>query len=514
MKADEQVNSCPRFSPAAWSCSRRCRPISGALRPSGETVRIQIDGQTLEVLAVKGRWQATLPQLDAGGPYEMTIQAGQELLKIRDILAGEVWVAGGQSNMEWPLKHSRGGPAAIAAAQNGQIRFFNVPKVRFAEEPSEFQAAFEQRPAWYPATAARAGDCSAVGYYFARDLQQSLGVPVGVIGCNLGGSSAAAWTSREYLAKDEDVRSYLEDYDRVAANLDLDGYIAKSRAVLDGLRQFNEAPVDPEHESARPAFDPGQLPPEALEAFNLAMGPGPRCIFGHPGSLFENMLMTIVPYSVKGVIFYQGESDVAKARIYSKLFETLIDNWRAVFRHPNMPFLFVQLAAYGNDGYPDGDQFAILRDQQAEVANRVFNTGMAVAFDVGHLTDIHPRSKRPVGERLSLVARDKVYQQSLDSSGPVLRSMKIEQGRVILQFDHAGDGLACQGDHPKGFQICGPNRLYVEAQAEIRGSRIELSSPKVPMPAEASYGWANFLEANVYNDAGLPMIPFKTDRYL
>ncbi len=482
--------------------------------PDGHEIRLSLAGQTCRAVSDGGRWETCLSPLAAGGPYDLEIACLGKQIHVRNILAGEIWIAGGQSNMEWPLKHSRSGSDAVKSAKFDQIRFFNVQKIRFPEETKEHPEAFSHPSAWRPATDEHAGDFSAVAYHFARDLHDHLGVPIGIIECNLGGSSASAWTSRSYLNKDIDVKSYLDDYDQSVESLDMTDYISKCRTIYDGLARYQDMPVDPENESDTPPFDPASFPPEALQAFMTAMQPGPRAMFGHPGSLFDNMLMTVVPYTAQGVIFYQGESDTPKARIYAKLFKLLIENWRHAFQNPALHFLFVQLAAYGNEGYPDGDMYAILRDQQHQVARTVSKTGMAVALDVGHRSDIHPRSKLPVGIRLALLAREKVYGEAIDSSGPVYRSMKIDGSKIILTFDHAEPSLICMGDSPCGFQICGPNRLYFECEAKVVNNTVELQSPQVPLPAAARYGWANYTEANLYNINGLPMLPFKTDRYL
>jgi len=226
------------------------------------------------------------------------------------------------------------------------------------------------------------------------------------------------------------------------------------------------------------------------------------------------MLLTIAPYSARGVIFYQGESDDVKARIYARLFRLMIENWRETFKNPDLHFLFVQLAAFSRDGNPDGDMYALVREQQAQVARTVPNTAMAVAMDVGSFNDIHPRRKHSVGRRLALAARAQVYGEAVECSGPVYRSMCIEGGKLSIEFDHAASGLLCQGEALKGFRICGANRLYFDADAVIAGSKVELSSSLVPMPAAGSYGWANYIEVNLYNGEGLPAVPFKTDKYL
>lgn len=479
---------------------------------TGAIVNIHFAGQEIQVSAADGQWAASLPAVKAGGPYELVISSQDEMIQISDILAGEVWIAGGQSNMEWPLIFTAGGQKFVESANYDQIRSFNVQKLIFEGQVEEYPDKFSRVSAWRPANSENAGDFSAVAYHFAVDLHQRLGIPVGIIECNLGGSSASAWTSREYLARDPDVRSYLDDYDQSVSKLDMEKYTEATRQ-LDEMFSAVSSEFHTAEESSQP-FNPGFMSPDFQAVLTLALSPGPRSAWGFPGSLYRNMLLTVAPYSARGVIFYQGESDNIKARIYGKLFKLMIENWRETFKNPDLYFLFVQLAAFGHDGNPDGDLFALVREQQALVARTVLNTGMATAIDIGSFYDIHPRRKAPVGQRLALVARAKVYGESIECSGPVYRSMSIEGGKIILEFDHADSGLVSQGETLKGFRICGANRLYHDADAFIFNNKVELSSPLVPAPAAASYGWANFIEVNLYNCDGLPAVPFKTDKYV
>lgn len=261
-------------------------------------------------------------------------------------------------------------------------------------------------------------------------------------------------------------------------------------------------------------FDFSEIPPDIRESLCILIKPGPRYISGCPGKLYETMLSNIIPYTCKGVVYYQGESDDIKGRIYGKLFSLMIENWRHDFKNDELFFLFVQLAAYGREGYPEGELYPVLREQQKLVADTVANTGMVVAMDMGSMHDIHPRRKAPIGKRLALLAGEKVYRESIESSGPVFRNMEIKNGKVIINFDHVGSGLTIMGDKPKGFRICGGNRKYFDADAEISGDTVVLSSPDVPMPEAASYGWANYMEVNLFNTEGLPAVPFRTDKYL
>ncbi len=479
---------------------------------SGSTVSLKFAGHTVTAQAPNGRFKTRLPAVPPGGPYDLVVSDGEEQVVIRDILAGEVWIAGGQSNMEWPLKTTKGYREHIAAADYPQIRFFNVQKLLYDGETEDNPDKFSRTSAWRQAVPEHVGEFSAVGYHFARDLHSDLNMPIGIIECNLGGSSASAWTREDYLSRDPDVKSYLDEYQQAVEKLDMDQYNSAVKMLMAGMSSMM-TDMDPEIEMDQP-FEFSDLPPEMLSVMQIAIGPGPRAPFGYPGSLYRNMVQTFAPYTASGVIFYQGESDDIKARIYSKLFTLMIDCWRETFENPDLPFVFAQLSAYSREGNPDGDMYAILRDQQFQVSRTVKRTGMAVTMDVGSFFDIHPRRKEPVGQRLAKVALEKVYGKPIESSGPVYRSVRIEGSRMILEFDHAASGLVCQGEMLKGFKICGANRLYHEAKAKIEDGNVVISSPQVAMPAAASYGWANYCEVNLYNREGLPAVPFKTDRYL
>ena len=481
--------------------------------PAGAQVHVDFLGQHRETtVSAAGTWRLQLPVAPAGGPYDLTVRCGEEEMVICDILAGEIWIAGGQSNMEWPLKTTKDYREHIAAAQYPQIRFFNVQKLLYDGEREDNPAKFARESAWRSAVPAEVGEFSAVGYHFARNLQQALGVPVGIIECNLGGSSASAWINENWLSRDPDIQTYLDDYRQFISQLNMDEYREACKTAA-AVMTASPMPQEPEQEMDAP-WDFSQLPPQIIKPILMIMQPGPRSPFGHPGSLYANMLTTFAPYTVKGVIFYQGESDDVKARIYGKLFKMMGDCWRETFDNPQMPFVFVQLAAYSREGNPDGDMYAILRDQQFQVTQTVPGTAMAVAMDCGSYYDIHPRNKQPIGQRLALAALANVYGEPIEGSGPVYRSMRIDGNQMILSFDPASSELICPEEKLLGFRIAGANRLYYDAEARIEGSTVVLSSPDVFMPAAASYGWANYMTVSLYNGAGLPAVPFKTDRYL
>lgn len=477
--------------------------------PEGIMVTINFAGITKRVVSKKGQWRIQLPAMSAGGPYILQLQAEDEKKYIQDIWIGEVWIAGGQSNMEWPLKWSVGWKEAIDTANYENIRFFSVPKLLYEEEKYITPEKFTHQPTWKKATKEHVGEFSAVAYYFAKDIHERFGIPIGIIECNLGGSSAAAWTSISYLKKDPTISVYLKEYENTLKKIEVDIYNQQHAVASRKLLSWSiEELILPDQELED--INGLSLP----EDLKILYRPGPRKMDGNPGRFFKTMLSTIVPYTCQGVLFYQGEADDLKARIYAKLFKGMIESWRDAFEDNQLYFLYVQLAAYGREGHFDGDSYAILRQQQKQVLEMVPYTGMAVAMDMGHKYDIHPRRKSIIGQRLSLVAREKVYGESIDSCGPEFESMTVEEERLILKFSHTGKGLFYKGQSLSGFRICGNNRRYYEANAEIDGDTVILTSPHVKEPEAATYGWANYCEVNMYNKEGLPAIPFKTDQYL
>lgn len=479
--------------------------------PSEKTVQIRFAGKEFSAKAMDGKWKTKLPAVPAGGSYNLTICCEGEQISIEDILAGEVWIAGGQSNMEWPLKAAVGGREEAAAANFNQIRHFNVQKVTFPGETEEIPEKFTYASKWRSAVDNNATEFSAVAFHFAKELYEKLGVPVGIVECNLGGSSAAAWMREEYLRKDRDTCSYLEDYEEAVARLDLKEYIQKCTA---GAKMLLQSPPPMTEVENTKVFDLSDLPEPLRETLSYMIKPGPRHVSGSPTRLYDTMLSTIIPYTCTGVIYYQGETDDVKGRIYGKLFRLLIENWRKDFENEDLYFLFVQLAAYNREGYAEGELYPVLREQQKLVADTVPNTGMAVAMDMGSEFDIHPRRKAQIGQRLALLAREKVYRHGLDASGPVFSGMELEEGRIILHFEHTANGLFMKGDQLKGFQISGGNRKFFDAKAELSGNTVIVSSPEVKLPEAASYGWANYMEVNLYNSEGLPAVPFRTDKFL
>ena len=416
---------------------------------NGEKVTVKFQDQELSTEAKDGKWMVRLAPLKAGGPFDMTI-TGSNTIELKNILVGEVWVCSGQSNMAFTLDRADNATEAIAASADPMLRLFTVPR-----KPS-WTPLDDVEASWVPCNADTAKSFTAVGYFFGRDLRKALNVPVGLIHTSWGGTAAQWWTSPEGLKSLPDyAQSYADDY--------------------------------------------------------AAKGDGQR----HPSVLYNGMISPLIPYAIKGAIWYQGEANAGSAYKYRTLFPTMIKSWRDGWGEGNFPFLFVQLAPYeGGQKKPQEDTWPELREAQLLTTKTCANTGMAVITDVGDPTNIHPTKKEPVGGRLALAARKIAYGESIVSSGPIYKGMRAYGGSITLYFDYVGGGLVAKDGDLTGFAVAGSDEEFVNATASIvGGNKVVVSSPSVPNPVAARYGWANCPVVNLFNAEGLPASPFRTDDF-
>ncbi|BBH22103.1 9-O-acetylesterase [Paenibacillus baekrokdamisoli] len=456
----------------------------------GMVVKLQFHGKQTEAVVANGCWRADLPAEKAGGPYELIIEAGNQLIVFRDVLIGDVWLAGGQSNMQWSLAQTDHAQAEIVDSHIPDFRFYDVPRVSYED-------GIVHSPSWKVCTPEHAGAFSAVAYYFAKGIITELGIPIGIIGCNWGGTSIACWVSEQVLTHDDDLRIYADEYNEQIENFDWDVFAAKEAHYKEQIAEYDRR------------FAAGLREKELGDFPAAPMNPH---YFLRPFGLYSTMLLTVVPFALKGVLFYQGESDAHRPLIYDKLLTAMISHWRTIWHHSMLPFLFVQLPAFGNGGNANGKEWPLLRESQLIVTEQVPYTGMVVALDCGDLEDIHPTNKKPVGERLALLALERVYEQPVESSGPVYKDYLIDHNKIILHFDHTGNGLEARGNQLIGFEIADETNEYVSAQAVIEGATVEVWSDQIVNPLAVRYGWANYTEANLVNSFGLPAGPFRTKR--
>jgi sialate O-acetylesterase len=426
-------------------------PIWGAAAPGAE-VTVEFAGQKHQATADSdGKWRIKLDSMKANAePAELTVTSGDESVRMTDVLVGDVWVASGQSNMEWYVKLSDNPEKEIAEANWPKIRIVDVPNVA-KDEPAH---SFESK-GWKPVTPETIPEFSAVAYFFGRELHQHLDVPIGLISCNWGGTPMEAWTSRD---------------------------------ALETSKTFEE--------STKASF----LPPTTNDE-----GEQRKARMAHmPARLFNGMLSAVIPYGIRGAIWYQGESNAGRHNEYAELSKLMIADWRKHWGQGEFPFLLVQLAAFE----PGGESWPPLREAQTETLE-VPNTGMAVAIDVGHPTDIHPRDKQTVGKRLALAARKIAYGEQVVHSGPTYQDMSVSDGKVTLSFGSVGGGLQAE---LRGFEVAGADGKYVPAKAVIEGDKVVISSDAVAEPKMVRYNWAAYPDGNLYNAEGLPAVPFRTSK--
>ncbi len=431
-----------------------------------------------------GRWSVWFsPVAQTGGPHEIVVRSGSTTIRVRDVLVGEVWIAAGQSNMEWPIAW-----AANPEAEKKAANYPNIRLVRTMHRVRDFPQDDFVGTSWQPVTAQSVENFSAVGYHFARMLYQHRKVPIGIIQSAWGGTPAEAWTSLRGLSSSASLMPVFEEWGRVA-----DAHETQLRRHRLRLDEWARA--------AAKARDTGKSAPERPE---LRTGPGGPWT---PAGLFNGMLAPITKLPIRGVIWYQGESNTSpeRATVYEHLFPAMIRDWRRAWGQGDFPFLFVQLANF--NAAPDS-MWPEVRDAQRQALG-LANTAMAVAIDAGTPDDIHPRNKRIVAERLFRAARSLVYGENVVPGGPLFRSAIVEANQIRLRFENAA-GLTLKGT--AGFEVAGENGNWKPATPRLEGMTVIVSSPDVPEPRYVRYAWADNPPSTLYNAEGLPASPFRTRR--
>jgi len=442
-----------------------------------------------------GQWMVRLPAEKAGGPYEMTVQ-GQNTLHIKNILFGEVWIASGQSNMHMSLK-------PIIPWHNGTLNFkeeiaqANYPNIRlfYVQRKAATEPLQDCTGDWQPCTPETVGDFSATAYFFGREIHKELNIPVGLIHSSWGGTPVEAWMKMETLKSDPDFKYILDEYEQ------------EVKKYPEAIKQYEQKLLEwvKYNVEARKRGD------EPIEGPWEPGGPGHR---ESPSALYNAMIAPLIPYGIRGAIWHQGEANAIRAFQYRKLFPAMIRNWRADWGLGDFPFYFVQLCNLDISAYSDEitpDAWAELREAQFMTLS-LPNTGMAVTIDIGDANDIHPRNKQDAGKRLALWALAKTYDKNVVCSGPLYKSMKRLDDKIILQFDYVGSGLTSRtGKNLKGFAIAGNNREFFPAEATIVGDTVVVRAPEVADPVAVRYAWTDAPVCSLYNKEGLPASPFRTD---
>jgi sialate O-acetylesterase len=483
-------------------------PVWGTAR-DGEKVSVEFAGQKVSTIAKEGAWRVELSPMKAGGPYTMTIK-GDNTVVLNDVLVGEVWLASGQSNMEFALAGAKSWPAEKARADLPKVRMFTV-----GEEPAVEPRTQLTGGNWVVSSPDTAAAFSAVGYFFARDIHAAKGVPVGIIHSSWGGTWIQTWMSIQSLDQSPLTKSLADSARRRSENYEqaLAEYPAKM-AVYNAQMAEWRAAGGPEQRKAleswqvryTAAYRAG-LPFDEAEPVithqepNKPVSPNGRA--GQAAVLFNGRIAPIMPFPIKGVIWYQGESNAFAAADYQEIFSNLMKDWRQLWQQPVLPFLFVQIAPHKGMS-PD------IREAQLLTSKSMPHTALVVTTDVGDAEDIHPTRKEPVGARLALAARALAYGEKIVFSGPVYESMRVEGNRAIIEFSHIGGGLMAKDGPLKGFAVAGKDLEYVEANATIQNGTVVVSSDQVAVPYAVRYGWDYAPEVNLFNAEGLPASPFRT----
>ena len=463
----------------------------------GEKVTVSIAGQAQETTAgADGEWEVRLAAItEYGGPHTLTVKGTNEI-SFSDVLVGEVWICSGQSNMQWAVNQSNDPDLEKAAATFPTIRLLSVPQVGTQEPQWNFNGK------WTVCSPQTVGDFSAVGYFFGRQLHQTLGVPVGLIDNAWGGSAADAWVKRDKLAGHPTLKAIHERWQKTEDNLPT--ALADFRKRLEA----HEAAVAKAKAEGKPVPAPPQSPEAQMKGNS------------RPGNIHSGVLSPSIGYGIRGAIWYQGESNAGRAHQYRSLFPFMIASWREEWNladNKDFPFYWVQLADYKPEQAEPGESdWAELREAQTLTLDALPNTGQAVIIDIGEGKDIHPQNKQGVAMRLARWALAETYKvPGIACRSPRYRTMEKDGAKFVLAFsDVTGGWRPFDVAEPRGFTIAGADKRFVPAQAAIRkDGRIEVWSDAVAEPVAVRYAWADNPVCNMYSGAGLPLTPFRTDDF-
>ncbi len=457
----------------------------------GENITITASWHLAKSIKVKadvsGKWKLIIQTPSAGGPYQLKVK-GNNVIELKDVLIGEVWVCSGQSNMVFSLKASENAKEEIQKADYPAIRYFSVKRQYGSELFNDAQGSV-----WQKTSPQTASSFSAVAYYFAKKIHKDLHVPVGIVYTAWGGTPAEAWTPKNVLESDDSlslsIRRWKDMYvtvgkDSIAYHLALDNWEKAKKASGNNKLKKPEEPA-------------------TLISYNRP--------WREPSVLFNGMISPVIPFAIKGVLWYQGESNVSYPGEYFHLFSNMIKGWREGWNNQDLPFYFVQIAPFA---YSKMDAAAQLREAQYKVMQTIANTGMAVTVDVGEMKDQHFIRKKQVGERLALIAIAKDYgNKKIVFKGPELKNVIRDNEKLILEFEQSFSALKVGGDTLKGFEIgyrsSNDSIVFNKAQANLQGNKVVVWSDAIKEPVEVRYAWLLVGEANLFNEEGLPAFPFR-----
>ena len=490
----------------------------------GDIVTVEMKGISQHGEVIDGKWEVLMPAFDSEKNVTVSIRTDSGREKIfHDVAIGEVWLAGGQSNMELEIQTMKDGEAYLARQdeRNERIRFYYTQKNAYMDETfyegerNSGWNLWEYGPrAW-----------SAVGYLFALELAERFPDQIiGIIGCNWGGTSCSAWMSEESLLEDRDTASYVEEYYAAIAGKTVEEQLKEYAEYEEYDRAWNERQMKVYETVPNATWD------DVLRIAGECKWPGPMNCKNpfRPAGLYKCMIDRVKPYTIRGFLYYQGESDDHKPGMYYKLFTRLIREWRTYWKDNELPFLMVQLPMHRYSADPDYKHWPLIREAQMEAFQTVKNTGIAVIIDSGEFSEIHPKDKLPVAHRLALQAFSQVYHciSDKDAFGPIYNGsiLQTNEGGLELGFSYAEDGFdihhdpiarknagISENDTSLSFELAGTDKIFYPAdRVTLKKGTIELASEKVPSPVYARYCWTNYGETPIYGKNGIPLAPFRT----
>ncbi len=448
--------------------------------PEDVLITVRFNGQEKTAITQDERWMLNLDAMPAGGPFELHIfGAGDEII-YRDVMIGEVWLAGGQSNMEFPLHSTIDFENYLPAGENPELRFLQIPVTEFGEINREVLK-------WKNFDQESVRTFSAVAYFFATELQKRLGVTVGVIGSYRGATWNENWMTPESIKNEPELKYLFDNYEEEYAKFEDEAvYEAANQQYLIDLKEWE----------SKGGWSFGMIPFAPL---------GPKA-YQRPSGLYETMIKPLQPYTIKGCIWYQGEGNAGRYDEFRTLFPAFVEEWRVTWQNPELPFYFVQLPGYGK-----GTTWPQFRQAQLDCWQKIDHCGMVVSEGCNDEEDIHPKVKKPIGDRLAIAVSAEVYGQKHIPFGPVFKSVEFQEDKAIISFDYSGNGLVLRSDDTSSFEIAGNDKVFAKAKVALNGSELQLWSDNIKSPKYVRYAYNPNPEMVLFNQEGLPASPFITE---
>ena len=494
----------PLFSDGAVLCREKELRIFGEAE-DGTLIQCELIDENGSMLAKgsgitrEGKFLILLPPQSARTGCMLQLSSAADRFIARDIAIGDVFLAGGQSNMEMELQSADEGPELIKTHHHPQIRYLNIPK--FGSFSREREEAWKLAH-WQKILPGKGCDISAVAYFFALRAEARLNVPIGIIDCYLGGTSISCWMDEAWLRRTAEGQRYLSEYAERSAGISMEMFIEKDKQFHQELDSWSARVSD--YRSNHPGCSSTEVTEAVGECpWNPPDGPGSPY---RPAGLYDTMLAPLLPSSLTAFLFYQGETDAGRTEQYDVLMMSLIDRWRTAFQDETLPFLFVQLPMWIDRKAQDSKTWPLVRLAQSRVRDRMRNTGMVCLLDQGEFDNLHPTNKRVVGERLFDVARSVILHEQIAASPRILRK-RVSASTLELIADLP---LCCvEKEAPALLELAGADKIYVPAEAEVDQHILRLTAPSVTHPLYARYAWTDFAQVNLFSADGLPLEPFE-----